>query len=128
LQFAETKPIPSYLVALTVGRWDVVDAGTAARITHRAHHRAARVAGGSAIRQREDRADLTQLENYFGIAYPYEKLRLRDIPGLHGAMEIQGWSPSRQRLLLSVPEKGRRVRFHHAYIDVATHEFAPKVR
>ncbi|HWL86124.1 MAG TPA: M1 family metallopeptidase, partial [Polyangiaceae bacterium] len=124
VQFAETKPIPSYLVALTVGPLDVVDAGTAGKNHTPVRIIVPRGRGAEARFAKETTGQiLTQLENYFGIAYPYEKLDCVDIPVFNGAMENPGLVTFSQRLLLSVPEK-ETVRFHHAYIDVATHEFA----
>lgn len=91
VKFAETKPLPSYLVAIAVGPMDVVEArhaganDTAIRIIV-PHGRAA---------EAQYVADVTPdivnlLEKYFGIPYPYEKLDEVAIPLAGYAMEHPG--------------------------------------
>ncbi|WP_394828566.1 M1 family metallopeptidase [Pendulispora albinea] len=124
VQFAETKPLPSYLVALGVGPFDVVDAGTAGknRTPIRIivpHGRAAEARFAKEVSPQV----LNELEAYFGIPYPYEKLDCIDVPMGGGAMENPGLITFHQRLILSRPER-ETTRFRHAYTSVATHEFA----
>jgi cytosol alanyl aminopeptidase len=91
VKFAETKPLPSYLVAIAVGPMDVVEARhagankTAIRIIV-PHGRAA---------DAQYVADITPdivnlLEKYFAIPYPYEKLDQVAIPLAGYAMEHPG--------------------------------------
>jgi alanyl aminopeptidase len=89
--FAETKPLPSYLVAIAVGPMEIVDGGhtgakkTAVRvIVPKGHSAEAQYAAKST-------ADLVNLlEKYFGIPYPYEKLDSVAIPYAGYAMEHPG--------------------------------------
>ena len=124
VQFGETKPIPSYLVAFAVGPFDVVDAGKAGKnntpvriIVPRGRSAEARYA------KAESGAVLNKLEEYFGIPYPYEKLDCVDVPTFGGAMENPGLVTFTQSLILSEPEK-ETIHFRRDYTDVATHEFA----
>ena len=89
--FSETKPLPSYLVALAVGPFDVVNAGraganrTAVRIiVPKGHSSEARYAATTTPKF------LDLLERYFCIPYPYEKLDEVAIPYAGYAMEHPG--------------------------------------
>src|SRR5262249_35816009 len=91
VEFAETKPLPSYLIAFAVGPFDVVDApaaksGTPIRILA-LHNRGAEVAASAKLAPRI----LDLLEAWFEIPYPYGKLDLVAVPHLgSGAMEHPG--------------------------------------
>ena len=71
VQFTTTKPLPSYLIALGVGPFEVIDAGTAGkkktpiRIIVPRGHKAEAAYAVEVIPQL-----FTLLENYFGIPYP----------------------------------------------------------
>ena len=89
--FAETKPLPSYLVAMTVGPMEVVDEGhtgaknTQVRIVVPQGHSAEAQYAANATPQ-----IVNLLEKYFGIPYPYEKLDEVAIPYAGYAMEHPG--------------------------------------
>jgi aminopeptidase N len=92
-RFAETQPIPSYLFAFAAGRFQVEEAerdGRRMRMYHRETD-AARVA-----RNRDQIFDLharalAWLEEYTGIAYPFEKFDFVAIPAFqYGGMEHPG--------------------------------------
>ncbi len=91
VEFAETKPLPSYLVAIAVGPMEIVDAGHAG-----AKNTAVRMIvpkGRSAEAQYVAKATpeiVNLLEKYFGIPYPYEKLDQVAIPYAGYAMEHPG--------------------------------------
>lgn len=91
VRFAETKPLPSYLVAIAVGPMDMVDAGHAG-----VNHTAIRIIvphghGSEAQFVATTTGDvLNLLEKYFGIPYPYEKLDEVAIPRVGYAMEHPG--------------------------------------
>jgi aminopeptidase N len=89
IAFAETKPLPSYLVALAVGRFaftPIEGMGVPGRIVtlRGQEHLAGLAARGTAPL-------LKAAEGYFGLPYPYEKLDVIAIPEYWpGAMEHPG--------------------------------------
>jgi alanyl aminopeptidase len=124
--FAPTKPLPSYLVAFGVGPFDVVNAGTAGRnrtpirmIVPKGRGAEARWAAASTGPL------LEQLERYFDIPYPYEKLDHLVIPQTvgFGAMENAGLVTYSSNLLLAKPAD-ETIRFRRAYASVCAHETA----
>lgn len=123
VQFAKSKPMPSYLVAFTVGPFDMVDAGktrsgTPVRVA------TPRGRGGEAGWAVESTLRLIEiLEDYTGITYPYAKLDLVSIPatGSFGAMENAGLITYTETLLLS---KDNSLAFKKAYASVGAHELA----
>ena len=93
VRFARTKPLPSYLVALAIGPFDVIDTGRVGRgrvpsriIVPRGR---AKEAGSAA---ESTRKAIQLLEDYFGIPYPFEKLDQVVVPFTTGwgAMENAG--------------------------------------
>ena len=124
--FAATKPLPSYLVAFGVGPFDVVNAGTAGR--NKVPVRMI-VPKGRAADARWAAATtgpiLEELETYFGIPYPYEKLDHLVIPQTvgFGAMENAGLVTYASSLLLAKPAD-ETIRFRRAYASVCAHETA----
>ncbi|MDZ4801624.1 MAG: M1 family aminopeptidase, partial [Bryobacteraceae bacterium] len=126
VKFNETKPLPSYLVALAVGPFDVVDGGKAGRrnIPVRAivmKGRAAEAAWANKITP----AIIAALEEYFGQPYPYEKLDQVAIPITvgFGAMENAGLITYQQTILLSRPEDDTLMRQRQS-AGTITHELA----
>jgi len=102
VKFKESKPLPSYLIALAVGRFDVVDAGKVGKtplriITPRGKAAEAKSAV-EAIPQL-----LKLLENYFGTPFPYEKLDSVVMPISNFAMENVGLITYGSTLLLAKP-------------------------
>jgi alanyl aminopeptidase len=99
-QFAETRPLPTYLVAFAVGPFDVRKApeGTAAAL------RTIATRGKGAF---ADQAlgwtprILRELTDYFGAPYPFQKLDQVAVPNFAaGAMENVGLVTYRESLLL----------------------------
>lgn len=93
--FATTKPLPTYLVAIAVGPFDIVETvipPNAVRRTPLAmRHIATRgQAARLAYAARETPRILALLETYFGTPYPYEKLDQIASPTHGGAMENAG--------------------------------------
>ncbi|MCC6808980.1 MAG: M1 family metallopeptidase [Deltaproteobacteria bacterium] len=124
VSFAETKPLPSYLLAFAVGPFDIVDggkakkSGTAIRIlTPKGQGDRARWAAASS------RESLDALEEYFGSNYPYEKLDCIAVPLFGGAMENPGLVTFSSQLILQKPDE-ETIDRKRAYAEVATHEFA----
>jgi cytosol alanyl aminopeptidase len=130
IRFAPTEPLPTYLLALMVGPFDVV---TAEPIGQNAIRDRPLPLRGVAVRGQGARLGyalahagplLAELERYFGIAYPYPKLDLIAVPDFAaGAMENAGAITFRESLLLldpdDAPESQRR-----AYMNVTAHELA----
>ncbi len=107
VDFDETKPIASEVVALAVGPFDVIQAGHAG-LNHipvriLAPRGRAREAGAAKLATPEI---LARLEKYTGIPYPWDKLdhvAVLDMP--YGAVENPGLITYRDRILLAKPER-----------------------
>ena len=106
-QFAQTRPLPSYLIAFAVGPYDVEDYGDIPSNSIRKTPlklRGLTAAGkGERVQFALEGTEpiLTALEEYFGTPYPYEKLDLIAAPEYaFGAMENPGAIVYREFLLL----------------------------
>ncbi len=124
VEFAESKPMPSYLVAFGVGPFETVDAG--------------KTRGGAPIRfivPKGRTADVAYpveatrpivdlLEDYFGMPYPYEKIDMMACLVYNaGAMENPGLITWHHNILLTKPADmtlGRQ----QTYASIAAHELA----
>jgi len=121
--FAETKPLPSYLVAFAVGPLEVVDAGKAKSgapvriITPRGEAAQARWAAQVSAEI------LSQLETWFGSPYAFGKLDCIAVPHFGGAMENPGLITFGSQLILQKPEE-ETVAGKRSYARVAIHEMA----
>jgi alanyl aminopeptidase len=123
--FARTKPLPSYLIAFGVGRFDVVDAGKTRRgipvriiaPKGRAPH------ADYAAKTTATLIDL--LEEFFGSPYPYAKMDMLAAPIAvgFGAMENAGLVTSDAGIMLFDP-KVRSRRNEYGWIAVTAHELA----
>ncbi len=129
VRFAETKPLPTYLVAFAVGPFDVVEAEPIPPNEVRDHPlplRGITVAGrGERIRAALAGTGriVAALEDYFGIPYPFAKLDLVAVPDFAaGAMENAGLVTFREWFLLwdeGSPEAQKR-----AFLSITAHELA----
>ncbi len=129
VHFAPTLPLPSYLVALAVGTFDVVAAPDVP--ANAARSRLLPLRGIAPHGRGKDMAYalahtgeiLAILEGYFGIEYPWDKLDILAVPGKGGAMENAGAITFGERLVLfdaaSAPVGQRR-----GYAGVMAHELA----
>jgi alanyl aminopeptidase len=122
--FAETKPLPSYLVAFVIGAWEFVDAGkTKDGIPLRIV--VPRGRAGDAVYPAKVTGELLErLEDYFGKPYPYPKLDIVAV-GLFnaGAMENAGIITCREALVLHKPaDMARDV--EEDYAGTIAHEMA----
>jgi alanyl aminopeptidase len=121
--FAETQPLPTYLVAFAVGPFDIVDAGKAKSgapvriITPRGEAAQARWA------KQVSAEILSQLESWFGSPYAFGKLDCIAVPQFGGAMENPGLVTFGSGLILQKPEE-ETVAGKRSYARVAIHEFA----
>jgi cytosol alanyl aminopeptidase len=122
--FAQTRPLPSYLLAFAVGPYEIVDAGktrsgTPMRIIALKGH-----AGGARWAAETTPRILQRLEDYFGTPYPYEKLDQIAQPHLvGGAMEHPGLITYAKGLILTDPARITHAQ-RLAWVDVAAHELA----
>ena len=126
VNFAESKPLPSYLVAVAVGPIDTVEARPAG-----SKHVPVRIlvprgrAADAAFAARVTPEIVERLEGYFGTPYPYEKLDSAAVPLVYGfgAMENAGLVTYAQNLILAKPAQ-QSLNFERTYISVAMHELA----
>ncbi|MBP8806236.1 MAG: M1 family metallopeptidase [Kofleriaceae bacterium] len=111
--FAPTAPLPSYLVALAVGPFELVDVGPVgqAAVPTRIATPVGRAAEAAAAARFTPRA-VAALEAYLGRPLPLTKLDLVAAPTLFGAMEHPGLVTFAAEILLEDPARpsfaGRR--------------------
>jgi alanyl aminopeptidase len=117
VRFQSTLPLPSYLVALAVGPFTVVDAGSVGRA--RVHARilvAPEDAGGVAGMRGALPGLVAQLEGYFGSPLPWGKLDLVAVPHFFGAMENPGLTTVERKFLVDasgrIPDEATHVVGH----------------
>lgn len=122
--FAQTRPLPSYLVALAVGPYEVSDAGkwgqnkTPVRIVYPKGH-----AAEAKYAVETTGPVLEQLEKYFGRPYPYEKLDQIAVATQLGAMENPGLVTYGHQLILARADADTPGR-QRSYASVCAHELA----
>ena len=122
--FGKTKPLPSYLVAFAVGPFDIVEAGTAGRKRTPVRIIVPHGRGEEAQYAKEVTTGiLTELEKYFDVPYPYDKLDEVAVPLFGGAMENPGMVTYGSDLILS-PPKSDSINRQRTYFIVAAHELA----
>jgi alanyl aminopeptidase len=126
VQFATSKPLPTYLIAFAVGDLDVVEWTPLPATDIRPRELPLR---GIAAKGKGDQlayalegtnAIVTALESYFGTPYPWAKLDILAVPDFAaGAMENAGAITYRESLLLfddtATPERKRRYKMVHAH-------------
>jgi alanyl aminopeptidase len=129
VRFAPTETLPTYLVALAVGPLDIVEAPALPPSAVRDHPlplRGVAVAGrGPDLKAALEQTPrlLLELEDYFGIAYPYDKLDLIAVPDFGaGAMENAGAITFRDTLLLMRADASENQKRRLAYVNA--HELA----
>ena len=128
-RFATTKPLPVYLLAFIVGEFDVVTWEPLPATPVRKHEIPLR---GIAVRGKGEqlsyaldntRVLLENLENYFQIPYPYQKLDIIAVPEFAaGAMENAGAITYREYIVL-LSEKASLVE-KQRYAATHAHELA----
>jgi cytosol alanyl aminopeptidase len=126
IRFAPTAPMSTYLLALAVGPFDIVDGGKAGRrgtpiriLVPHGMAASARFAAESTGRI----LDLT--EDYVGQPYPYDKLDIVALPGVDtfGAMENIGLIINQADLVLA-PGAHETPWFQQQYVLNEAHEIA----
>ncbi|HEX6241350.1 MAG TPA: M1 family aminopeptidase [Polyangiales bacterium] len=129
VRFSATEKLPTYLVAVAVGAFDVVEAPPLPVSAVRDRPlplRGVAVAGrGAELAAALEQTPklLLALEDYFGIAYPYDKLDLIAVPDFGaGAMENAGAITFRDTLLLLRADATENQKRRLAYVNA--HELA----
>jgi alanyl aminopeptidase len=124
VHFGETHPLPSYLVAVAVGPFDVLDLGKVGR-----NHTPVRIFTAKGKTNEAAFASaavpelLRRLEDYYDLPYPYPKLDHLAVPQFEGAMENAGLIIHDENLLLSPPDR-ETIPFRRNCANVCTHEMA----
>jgi alanyl aminopeptidase len=124
--FAETKPLPSYLVAFAVGPFDVVPAGNAGRNRIPIRIFVPRGRGADARHAAETTGPILELlESYFGTPYPYGKLDELVIPQTvtFSAMENAGLITYASKYILA-RKTDETISFRRLWADTCAHEAA----
>jgi alanyl aminopeptidase len=129
LTFAQTKPLPTYLVALAVGPWDVVDGPTIPANAVRKNPVPLRGVGprgtGPQFKWILEQTPQTVkfYEDYTNQSYPFDKLDLVGAPDFSaGAMENAGFIVYRDALL-RIDAKSPASSYRSAF-NVNAHEIA----
>ncbi|HWR49975.1 MAG TPA: M1 family metallopeptidase [Bryobacteraceae bacterium] len=124
VKFAETKPLPSYLVAFAVGPFETVDAGKAGRKNTPLRIIVPKGRTAEAKWAVESTGPILKLlEDYFNIPYPYNKLDSIAVPLFGGAMENPGLITYSLPLIIAKPDDDT-VNRQRGYATVAAHEIA----
>ncbi len=129
LSFAPTKPLPTYLLALAVGPWQVQQGPDIGATEWRKQAIKLRGLAPDAKAEKmqhalsETPAILKTLEDYFAFGYPFDKLDLLAAPDFAaGAMENPGLITFRDYLMLL--DKDSPVSFVQGSFNVNAHELA----
>ena len=123
VRFAETRPLPSYLLAFGVGPFERVDAG---KVQSGAAVGIVVTQGKTAWAKDSAQSSpklMNILEDYFRVPYPYPKLDLIEVPVGGGAMENPGLITFSQRINLARPGTDTP-QFLRRAVNVEAHEFA----
>ena len=125
--FRPSPPIATYLVAIAVGPWEVLDGGVAGRNATPLRYIAPKGRGAEAAYAASITPQIVErLEAYFGQPYPFAKLDSIAIPNsghFFGAMENIGLIAYDQSLLLASPD-ATTTRFQQGYVATSAHEIA----
>jgi aminopeptidase N len=126
-RFAPTKPLPTYLVAIAVGPFDVLETTVPPNAVREKPLRFRVIATrGQMPRMQLAAAEapklLERLEAYFGRPYPFEKLDFAASPLQDGAMENAGLIVFQDALILLDPDA--RLGQLRSFGDVSAHEMA----
>jgi alanyl aminopeptidase len=125
IEFRPTQPLPSYLIAIAVGPFDVVKAGTAGKKRVPLAFAVPRGRGAETrAARRSTREFLVVLERFFGMPYPYEKLDSISVPHLFGAMENAAHITYASSILLARPDEERTPSFQRRHRSIVAHEVA----
>lgn len=118
--FEPTPPMPSYLLALAVGPFELVDAGTVGRnkVPVRVVVRAGEGKRAGVVAARLP-AVVNAIESYLDDALPLTKLDIVGVPQFFGAMENPGLVTFHEPIILGNP---KRDAFANYFTYIAAHE------
>ncbi|MCY1042876.1 M1 family metallopeptidase [Corallococcus sp. bb12-1] len=120
--FAQSRPMPSYLVAFIVGPFDVVEAGTVGRANVPLRFIVPKGRGGETRYAASVTPRIVKgLEDFFDQTYPYEKLDVAVVPRYWGTMEHPGLVALGQPLTL-IPPGEETLNRRRSYAVIANHE------
>jgi len=123
VSFAQSKPMPSYLVAFVVGPFEVVESGDVGRERVPLRFAVPRGRGEELRYAREVTPKVVGLlEEYFDMPYPFEKLDVAVLPRWN-AMEHPGLVAMGQTLTLIRPAEESASR-RRDYANILVHELA----
>jgi alanyl aminopeptidase len=124
VRFAPTRPIPSYLVAVAVGPFDMVDLGKVGRKNTpvRIFTPKGRTADAGFAAQAIPQL-LCRLEDYYDLPFPYEKLDHVTVPQFFGGMENAGIIIYEETFILS-PTNRQTIGFKRNCANGCAHEMA----
>lgn len=124
IEFAQSQPMPSYLVAFAVGPFEYVDSGKVGRKQVPSRIVVPKGRAAEAAYAAETTASVVnKLEEYFGIPFPYAKLDQIAVPLFGGAMENPGLITYADSIILAKPE-GDSIFRRRGWIGTAAHELA----
>ena len=125
IEFAVSKPLPTYLIAFGVGSFEIVPAGKSKNGTPIRVITLAKRAADAAWAAKTSPILVDALEEWFGTPYPYEKLDMLAIPITvgFGAMENAGLITYTETLILLDPKNTSKER-QYVWVLVAAHEIA----
>jgi alanyl aminopeptidase len=103
LRFAPTRPLPTYLVAVAVGPFEIVDGPTEPVPLRIVVPRGMAAWAQDALEIAPPLLAIVQA--YFGTSVPFPKLDLISVPELSGAMENPGLITVASHILLSDPDR-----------------------
>lgn len=128
--FEDTESLPTYLLALAIGPFDIVEGPKIRSHINKkkliSFRGIATKGKGSklAFAMKESPQILEKLESYFGVAYPFKKLDILAVPDFNaGAMENAGAITFREWLLL-LDEKNASIEQKQKFYEVMAHELA----
>jgi alanyl aminopeptidase len=124
VEFAPTKPLPSYLIAFAVGPFELVEAGKSRGGTPIRIITPAKRAADGAWAAKTTGPLLDALEDWFGTPYPFEKLDMIAVPITvgWGAMENAGLITTAENLMLFDQTASHERK--HRWVIVTAHEIA----
>ena len=122
--FAQTKALPTYLLAIAIGNFDIVEGPKLG--TKKVNFRGISTKGKGhklTFAMKHTPAILAKLEDYFGVPYPFAKLDILAVPDFNaGAMENVGAITFREWYLLL--DKNSSSEQQQKFYEIMAHELA----